>query len=192
MANIPTSLFITLGKQVVVSGVLYNYKDVIYNDNKNENENKNNEIRDIKYILTEGQACAKMDYCFRDGMHIFVRRRNKHFTYMGTANSVEVVREWSDTRPTLYHIELKPSELLDPECVPTPQMVLYKTSYKIAAFVHVGLPIPVKCGFDSGVFDHDEDYNSADHKLKRTSKYNLAKRNKKSINTSNDIRLSVE
>lgn len=173
-----TSLFITLGKPILVGGVLYNYKDVVYN--KNVDINNNIDFKKITNILTEGQVRAKMDYCFRNGMHVFIRIKSasKEFTYMGTANMVEDVREWSDSRPAMYHIELKPTEMVDPVCRLTPEMLLYKTSYKIAAFIHVGLPIPMKCSLDSGVFDHDPNYNSADHKLRRTSTYRKKNNNK--------------
>lgn len=201
-----SSLFITLGRPIIVGGVLYNYEDNIYNHNckitstnvtnstnatnttnaTNStnviNTSSTSDSKLITNILTEGQRCSKMDYCIRKDMHIFIRfNRVREFVYMGTANFVETIREWSDTKPALYHIEIKTTDIPDPICKKTPEMILYKTNYKIAAFVHIGLSIPVKCSLDSGIFDHDPDYNPKDHKMKRTRIYFDNKRAKQNI-----------
>lgn len=180
-----TSFFITLDKPIYIGANKYSYKDqIVYKDEsmqekqekcKNKKEFYNNICNnDISYMYVEGQKKGKMDPAIKPGMYIFVRVKSSDFVFIGNIETVEMMRENTMFSPALYKIYLNST---DPDVrkhrkimKPDEKIKSIKGASKLAAFEHLGLPIPVVFRTDVGIYDHDPEYKSKNYPQKKYMK----------------------
>ncbi len=174
-----TSFFITLDKPIYIGANKYSYKDqIVYEDEsvqkqcKNKKEFYNNICnKNIACMYVEGQKKGKMDPAIKQGMYIFVRVKSSDFVFIGNIETVEMIRENTMFSPALYRIYL---DTTDPDVrkimKPNEKNKGIKGASKLAAFEHLGLPIPVVFRTDVGIYDHDPEYKSKNYPQKKYMK----------------------
>ena len=151
------SLFYNLKKHSAVGGSIYRYDDNIQSDTD---------------ILFEGQKCYRMDYCIQEGAYVFSRAKQAiPYTFVGRISSVSTLKEWSEDGPALYRIQLS-REGCDKMICSSVQAEHTNSPYKYkhAAWIKLGLKIPVYKNFSTGIFDHAEDFKLKHHKLRKANK----------------------
>lgn len=166
-----TSFFITLDKPIYVGGNKYCYNDqIVYEKEVQKCKNKKQFYENIcnnaiSHLYVEGQNKHKMDYAIKKYMHVFVRTKTSNYVYIGTVDTVEMLQDNTEFNPASYKLSIdstcKSKNIIDVE-----NKKLNGAS-KIAAFQYLDLPIPISFNPNVGIFDHDPNYKSSDHPIKK-------------------------
>ncbi len=104
MANKTTVLFLTNGVIKSDSGYIYDYKDGIY-------DGRNNGITFVRWSGQERQKATDKLILNRDNIHIWYRKQNEQFKYLGKVKTKQIMKPRNNTNVLVVDLYVEKDDL---------------------------------------------------------------------------------